>query len=103
MERLALFVLVIGAIYLLISSREHLEARYFACSQVCDFAHPGLMNTCSEKGGVEKTLSGVVTVESKECQAYYDCVNSCREEQRQEIANDPTFNSGSRYAHLDEW
>lgn len=97
------FILILLAcgivLYILLHGREHLEARYYACSQVCDIAHPGLMNTCQEKGGVSKALSGV-TRSSTECDEYYDCVKSCRDEQREEITNDPNFNVGSRYAHL---
>ena len=101
MVRVELILLLAGVIllYILFHRREHLEARYYACSQVCDLSHPGLMNTCQERGGVSKALSGV-TKSSTECDEYYDCVKECRDEQREEIASDPNFNVGSKYAHL---
>lgn len=98
-----LLLAIIGfALWLyLVHHREHLEARYFACSQVCDFSHPGLLNTCQQKGGIEKDLAQEAIV-SQECKDYYDCVRGCRAEQRKEIAGDPNFNVGSPYAHLSE-
>lgn len=88
-------------IYLLFTRRENLEARYYACSQVCDLQHPDLLVTCIGRGGVKRAMSGNVK-SSPECNEYYKCVKGCREKQEEEIARDPTFGQGSPYVHLDQ-
>jgi hypothetical protein len=109
MDVKVVIVILIGiGLVWIFTKREHLEARYYACSQVCDIAHPGLMTRCTWHGGVSRPLSHL-NKSAQECDLYYSCVKKCREEQRKEIEKErpeselegnPTFEAGTRYAHL---